>query len=131
MSSDCRLSIKPPWAFSPDKQQGQSTDTRLWWGKVQCWLQSTKQGEWKACAQKTQIFWWLWGKCFWKPMWWRGCRVHDQLMHSSLIGWGWGNRMIQDSQTSAFWLYLVWGLCVGVQYAVNLLYLMGVLVSAK
>ena len=39
--------------------------------------------------------------------------------------------MIQDFQTSAFWLYLVWGLCVGVQYAVNLLYLMGVLVSAK
>lgn len=106
MSSDCRLSTKPPWAFSADLQQRPSTDTRLWWGKVRCWLQNTRQGEWKACAQKTQFPDGFGGSVFLKPMWGRVCRVHDQLMHSSQTGWGevtWWFRNLRHQPSGCTW----------------------------
>ena len=37
----------------PYAQQSQAADTGLWWKKVQCSLQGTRQGERVARAQKT------------------------------------------------------------------------------
>ena len=39
--------------------------------------------------------------------------------------------MFQESQSSAFWFQLVWGLRAGGQHASNFFHLVGVLVSAK
>ena len=40
--------------------------------------------------------------------------VHDQLMHSFLSGWWWGNwMMFWEFQSSTFWFQLVWRLYAG------------------
>ena len=50
-----KITLLPKWTWvhSPAVLQSQSTDTWLWWRKVQCLLQGTKQGEWAAHAQGT------------------------------------------------------------------------------
>ena len=61
-----------------------------------------------------------------------GHRVCDKLLHNSLIGCWWGNRvMFLESQSSTFWFQLVWGLRACGQHTVNFFHLVGVLVSAQ
>ena len=58
--------------------------------------------------------------------WGEGREVHDQLM--DILGWWWGN---QESTSSTFWFWLVWGLHACGQHIVNFFYPVGVSVSAK
>ena len=50
--------------------------------------------------------------------------VRLQLVDFLLIGWWRGNKVIsQESQSSAFWFQIVWGLCADVQHVVIILHL--------
>ena len=59
-----------------------------------------------------------------------GC-VCDHLVHSALVGWWWGNRVVSQGLTSILRLHPVWRLCIHGHHAVNFYHLVGVLVSAK
>ena len=48
----------------PNSERSSSTDPALWWRKLQCLLQDTKQGERAANAQKIWTPHWLSGKDF-------------------------------------------------------------------
>ena len=48
----------------PNSERSSSTDPALWWRKLQCLLQDTKQGERAANAQKIWTPHWLSGKVF-------------------------------------------------------------------
>lgn len=52
------------WVCSPDAQQSQSTDARLWGRKVQHLLQGTKQGSLQLMLKRPKTPQWLLGKGF-------------------------------------------------------------------
>ena len=58
-----RLLPNQTWVCSPDAEQGQTTDARLWWRKAQCLLQAApcgaKQREEAPHAQKTLTPGWV------------------------------------------------------------------------
>ena len=68
-----------------------------------------------------------------KPRWGRKCpRVCDQLMHSSLIGWWWGNRVMSKGLTfSILREQQVWGLCIHGHQVANVFHFAAVLTPVK
>ena len=77
------LLVNWTWVHSPALQQSQSTDAGLWWRKVQCLLQGTKQWERAAHTEKIQTPWWLSGKGFQRQYLGWGLK----LMEFLLTGW--------------------------------------------
>ena len=69
----------------PGMQKGQSTDTRLWWSKVQLLVQGIKQGEWEAYAQILNSPT-LSGKRFWRQG--EGCGLQGAWsIHEQAFSW--------------------------------------------
>ena len=92
-----RLNWTESWVCLSDAQQSQSTDTGVWWRKVQRLLQGDSQGEKTSTAQKTWTPDGFWGRVFQD-----NCRderdgVCDQLLYILLIGWWTGRLACCDS----------------------------------
>ena len=69
---------------------------------------------------------------FWKTLRGERHRVHDQLMHNSLMGWWWGNSDVSGISAISFLVPTSLGfMCTGGQHAANFFHLVGVLVSAQ
>ena len=69
-------------------------------------------------------------KRFLNTEWGRGSPVCDQLMHSSLIGWWWDNRVVSQGLISSVLRYQkVWGLCAQGHQVFNFFHLVVVLAS--
>ena len=110
------LLLNCTWVSLPEAQQSQSTDTGLWWRKVQCLWHGSKEREW--CSKSLPQ--WLSGKGFSRQREGASHRVRDQPVGSSLMGWWWVNRgMFQESLCSVFWsgvYILMASMQWGVQY---------------
>ena len=123
----CCSVTKPNLGPLAHMQWSQSTDTGLWWRKVQRLLQAPSK-ESRQLVLKSPNSLKAFRERFFKTGWRRGCGMCDQLTDSLLIGWWWRNR---ESTSTTFWFQLVWGLCACGQHTVNFFHLMGVSVSAK
>ena len=103
-----------------------STDTKLWWRKVQSLLQGQARRMGSSCSKTLNSL-----MAFRKAS--LGVKVVGSLiMDILLIDWWWGDRVVfWESQSSIFFFQLVWGPCACGQHSVNLFHLVGVLVSVR
>ena len=68
--------------------------TRLWWRKIHCLLAGIKLGELAASAQKPRLPDAFQESIVKGKVREGSPRVWDQLVHDFLIGWWWGNRVV-------------------------------------